>query len=141
MSTTTPIQPYLFFAGRSDEAIEFYRGALKAEVEMRITFSENPEAGKGRPLAPGWENKIMHASLRIAGGSVMLSDGCGPESEGFQGFSLSYSAPDEAEAHRAFAALSEGGKVELPLTKTFYSPCFGMLTDRFGIGWMIIVPA
>jgi len=139
--STTPIQPYLNFAGRADEAIEFYRTALKAEVEMRMTFKENPEPEKGMPLPAGWETKVMHASLRVAGGSLMLSDGCGPDSKGFHGFSLNYSTPDEAEARRAFAALSEGGEVDMPLMKTFYSPCFGMVTDRFGVCWMIMVPA
>jgi PhnB protein len=138
--TKSLVQPYLFFAGRSDEAIEFYRTALGAEVEMRMAFKENPEPGQGMPIPPGWESKVMHASIKVGGGTIMLSDGCGPDSKGFHGFSLSFSAPDEAEAKRAFAALSEGGEVSMPLTKTFYSPCFGMVTDRFGICWMVIVP-
>jgi PhnB protein len=136
----TQIQPYLFFAGRGDEAIEFYRTALHAEVEMRMLYKDNPDKENGMPIPPGWENKIMHAHIRIGSADVFLSDGCGPDHKGFQGFSLSLAAPDEAEAKRAFAALSAGGEVSLPITKTFFSPCFGMVTDRFGVGWMVIVP-
>lgn len=138
--STALVQPYLFLGGRGDEAIAFYGSALKAEVEMLMHYKESPEPSP-MPLPPGWENKIMHAALRIGGSTVMLSDGCGPNESGYKGFSLSYSAPDEAEAKRAFAALSNGGEVDMPLTKTFYSPCFGMVTDRFGICWMVIVMA
>jgi PhnB protein len=140
--STTLIQPYLFFAGRGDEAIEFYRTALGAEVEMCMHYKDNPEPQNQMPLPPGWENKIMHASLRIGGTHVFLSDGCGPTPAGaqtFQGFSLSLNAPNEAEAKRIFEALSAGGEVRLPISKTFFSPCFGMLADRFGVGWMVIV--
>jgi PhnB protein len=134
----TLIQPYLFFAGRGDEAIEFYRSALKAEVEMLMRYKDSPEPSP-MPLPPGWENKIMHAHLRIGGADVLLSDGCGTDHPGFHGISLTFNTSDEAEARRAFATLSEGGEVGMPLAKTFFSPCFGMVNDRFGICWMVIV--
>jgi len=140
MTTTNNrlIQPYLFFNGRCDEAIKFYRDALGAEVQMLMRYKESPEPAPPGKMPPGWENKVMHASIRIGETVLMASDGCGEKSS-FEGFSLSLSVPTEAEADRFFAALSNGGKVEMPLTKTFWSPRFGMLTDRFGVGWMISV--
>jgi len=138
--STTQIQPYLFLGGRGDEAIEFYRTALKAEVQMLMRYKESPEPPQ-MPLPPGWEEKIMHASLRIGAATVFLSDGCGANESGYKGFGLSLSVPDVAEADRAFAALSDGGEVGMPLSRTFFSPRFGMVTDRFGICWMVIVMA
>lgn len=144
MSNTTNqhlVQPYLFFDGRCEEAVEFYRKAIGAEVEMMMRFKDSPDSPPPGMLAPGYENKIMHTSFRVGQSTIMASDGCGTERIKFQGFSLSLSVPTEADADRVFAALSEGGKVEMPLTKTFWSPRFGMLTDRFGIGWMVnVVP-
>lgn len=131
------VQPYLFFNGRCEEAIEFYRRAIGAEVELMLRFKDSPEPPPPGMLAPGFENKIMHASFRVGATTLMASDGCGPDKTSFEGFSLSLSVPTEAEAERAFAALAEGGQVRMPLAKTFWSPRFGMLEDRFGIGWMI----
>lgn len=136
---STTITPYLFFSGRCEEAIEFYRKALGAEVEMMMRFSESPEPAPPGRLPPGFENKIMHATLRIGGAQIMASDGCEVNSK-IDGFSLVLSVPTEADAHKAFDALADGGKVELALCKTFWSPCYGMLTDRFNIGWMVMVP-
>ena len=133
------IQPYLFFNGRCEEALEFYRTAIGAKVEEILYFKDCPEPPPPDMSPPGWEKKVMHASFQINGTAVMASDGCG-EGKGFEGFSLSYSVPTEADADRVFAALSEGGEVTMPLDKTFWSPRFGMLTDRFGLGWMVIVP-
>ena len=130
------IQPYLFFNGRCEEAIEFYRKALAAEVEMMMRFKESPEPPPPGMVPPGWENKIMHASLRVGETILMVSDGCESQA-GFQGFSLSLAVFAEADADRAFAALSEGGQVQMSIGKTFWSPRFGMVTDRFGVGWMI----
>jgi PhnB protein len=130
------IDPYLNFDGRCEEAIEFYRKALGAEVTMLMRFKENPEPPQPGMVAPGSENKIMHSSLRI-GDSVV---GCCKGEPNFKGITLSLSVPDEAAADRAFTALSDGGKVHMPLTKTFFSPRFGMVADRFGVPWMIIVP-
>ena len=142
MSTTTTtgtIQPYLFFNGNCEQAIEFYRKALGAEVEMVMRFKDSPEPPPPGMVPQGWENKVMHASFRVGQTTVMASDGCGPESAGFQGFSLSLSVATEAEADRYFNALAAGGKVTMPLSKTFWSPRFGMLEDKFGIGWMVSV--
>ncbi len=133
------IQPYLFFNGNCEQAVDFYRKALGAEVEMMMRFKESPEPHPPGMLAPGWEDKVMHSSLRIGQTTVMASDGCGTEKSAFDGFSLSLAVATEAEADRAFAALADGGQVRMPLAKTFWSPRFGMLQDRFGIGWMISV--
>jgi PhnB protein len=136
---STVVQPYLFFGGRTEEALEFYRNAIGAEVEMLMRYKESPDAPPPGMLAPGYEEKVMHASFRVGGSTLMASDGCG-ESPSFAGFSLSLTVATEAEADRAFAALSEGGEVQMPLTRTFWSPRFGMVTDRFGIGWMVTLP-
>src|SRR3546814_641716 len=135
------IQPYLMFDGRCEEAIEFYRSALGAQVEMLMRFKDAPEAPPPGMVAPGSEDKVMHASLRIGETTVMASDGQCLGQPGFQGFSLSITATDEAEADRLFAALAEGGRVQMPLGKTFFSPLFGLLPDRLGGSWMVIVPA
>ena len=133
-----PIEPYLFFNGRCEEAIEFYKKALGVEVLMLMRYKESPEPPQPGMVPPGWENKIMHTTMRIGNATVMASDGCN-EGTNFQGFSLSLSVASEAEAKRAFTALSDDGQVRMPLTKTFWSPCFGMLADRFGVGWMVTV--
>ncbi|WP_024304347.1 VOC family protein [Pseudogulbenkiania sp. MAI-1] len=135
------VQTYLFFDGRCEEAIEFYRSALGAEVEMLMRFKDSPEPPQPGMVPPGAEDKVMHASFRIGESMVMASDGRCQGQPSFQGFALSLSAADQAEAERLFAALSEGGQVQMPLAKTFFSLCFGMVADRFGVSWMIIVPA
>ena len=134
------IQPYLFFNGRCEEAVEFYHKALGAEVEMMMRFKESPEPPKPGMVPPGFENKIMHTSFRVGGTTVMASDGHSAEKANFDGFSLAISVANEAEADRVFGALANGGQVRMPLAKTFWSPRFGMVTDRFGIGWMVSVP-
>ena len=131
------IEPYVFFGGRCEEAIEFYKKAIGAEVEMLMRFRESPEPMDGVP--PGFGDKVMHASLKVGGSRVMASDGCGEEQGGYKGFSLSISVENDAEAERVFSALSEGGQVQMPLTQTFWTSKFGMLTDRFGMGWMVSV--
>lgn len=136
-----PIEPYLFFNGRCEEAIEFYKKALGAEVLMMMRFKDSPEPHPPGMLPPGSENKIMHVSLSIGGATVMASDGRCTGQTNFQGFSLSLTAADEADAKRKFAALAEGGQVQMPLGKTFWSPCFGMVADRFAVGWMVTVAA
>jgi PhnB protein len=136
------IQPYLFFNGSCEQAVEFYCKALGAEVEMMMRFKESPEPPKPGMVTPGFENKIMHTSFRIGQTTVMASDGCSAEKPSFQGFSLSLAVTSETEADRVFAALADGGQVRMPLAKTFWSPRFGMVADRFGVGWMIsVVPA
>jgi PhnB protein len=142
MSTTKNnilVQPYLFFDGRCEEAIEFYRRALGAEVDILMRFKESPEPHQPGMCPPGSENKVMHASFRIGNTTILASDGrCGGK-PAFQGFSLSITVPTEDEAGQLFASLADGGQVQLPLAKTFFSPAFGMVADKFGVAWMVYV--
>jgi PhnB protein len=131
------IEPYLFFNGRAEEAIEFYKKALGAEVQMLMRFKDAPEQPPPDKVAPGSENKVMHASLKVGDTVLMLSDGMASGKTDFKGFSLSISVNKEADADRIFAALAAGGKVEMPLGKTFWAPKFGMVADKFGVGWMV----
>ena len=135
------VQSYLFFSGNCEAALEFYKSALGAEIEMVMHFDESPEPPPHDMLAPGFEKKVMHASFRVGASQIMASDGCGP-SGSFNGFSLSLAVATQAEADRYFNALAEGGKITMPLGQTFWSPRFGMLEDKFGIGWMVnVVPS
>jgi PhnB protein len=130
------VQPYLFFDGRCEEAIEFYRKAVGAEVTMLMRWKDSPDPN----MCPaGAENKVMHASLRVGDSTVLASDGRNEGKPNFQGFSLSLTAADDAEARERFAALGDGGQVQVPLAKTFFSSSFGMVADRFGVGWMVYV--
>ncbi|HYA38728.1 MAG TPA: VOC family protein [Candidatus Methylomirabilis sp.] len=133
------VQAYLFFEGRCEEAIEFYRQALGAEVTMLMRYKDNPEPPEKSKAPPGSENKVMHSSFRIGETTVMASDGLCLGKPNFQGFGLSLTVLDVTEADRKFAALADGGQVRMPLAKTFFSPRFGMVVDRFGVLWMIIV--
>jgi PhnB protein len=133
------IESYLFFNGRCEEAIEFYKRALGAELLFLMRNREAPEPPPPGELPPGSENKVMHATLRIGSSNIMLSDGHRDGKPVFNGFSLSLDAANEAEAGRLFAALCDGGKVQAPLAKTFWSPKFGMVADRFGVSWMVSV--
>ena len=132
------VQPYLFFDGRCEEAIEFYKGALGIKVEMVMRFKDNPDPQPGM-CPPGAENKVMHAAFHVGDSLVMASDGMAKGNPEFKGFTLSVDAKTEAEADRLFAALGKGGKVTMPLGKTFWSPRYGMVTDRFGVDWMVMV--
>ncbi len=143
MSTTNSqpvVQPYLFFNGRCEEAIDFYRKALGAEVNMLMRFKDSPELHQPGMIPPGSENKVMHANFRVGDTQIMASDGRCVGKPNFEGFALSLTVPNEAEADRRFVALADGGKVQMPLARTFFSPRFGMVTDRFGVLWMILVP-
>ncbi|NWG26475.1 MAG: VOC family protein [Pseudorhodoplanes sp.] len=133
--------PYLMFNGRCEEALNFYKNALGAEIGMMMRFKENPDAEKAEAAGcmPGDMNKIMHSAFQLKGSTVMASDGMAQGQPKFQGFSLSVEAKDEPEAERFFNALAEGGKVEVPLTETFFAKCFGMVADKFGVSWMVIV--
>jgi PhnB protein len=133
------VQPYLFFDGRCEEAIEFYRSALGAEVTMLMRFKDSPEPPKPGMCPPGSDDKVMHASFRIGETTVLASDGRCQGRPSFQGFSLSLTVPNDAEAERLFASLGDGGQVQMPLTKTFFSSRFGMVTDRLGVSWMVYV--
>src|SRR5262245_17003395 len=135
---TMKVGPYLFFDGRAEEAIEFYRRVLGAEVERMLRFKNNPDPQPGM-TPPGAENKIMHAGLRIGDTILLMSDGhCAGKPE-FRGFALSLYVANDAEAESRFKALSDGGQVQLPLKKTFFSSNFGMVTDRFGVTWIVLV--
>ena len=134
------VEPYLFFDGRCEEAIEFYRRTLGAEVTMLLRWKDCPEQPKNKDMIPpGSDNKVMHARLKIGQAAVMASDGRNTGKPSFQGFALSIGAASEAEADRVFNALADGGKVQMPMGKTFFSPRFGMVADRFGVSWMILV--
>jgi PhnB protein len=135
------LQPYLFFDGRCEEAVAFYVKALGAKVEMMMRYQDSPEPLPPGMVPPGSENKVMHASLHVGDSILMVCDDCSPTPTYFKGFSLSLDPATKADAERIFAALSDQGKVVMPLNKTFWSACFGMLTDRFGVGWMINVDA
>ena len=130
------VQPYLFFDGRCDEAIEFYKKTLGAEVGMLMRWKDSPDKGM---CSPGNENKVMHASLTIGETRVMASDGRNTGNPKFDGFALSVNAKDDADADKLFDGLSAGGNVIMPLGKTFFSPRFGMTQDKFGVNWMVIV--
>ena len=130
------IEPYLFFEGRADEAIDFYQKTLDAKLITRLRFKDNPD---GAPPNPAIAENVMHASLRIGDSTLLLSDGHGSEGPRFQGFSLTLSVASDAEVDRLFAALSEGGSVAQAPTKTFFSSRFAMATDRFGVMWIILV--
>src|SRR5262245_24252774 len=129
------IQPYLQFDGRCEEAIEFYKSALGAKVEWLMRFKDAPGPTM---IPPGADNKVMHSCLRIGETQVMASDGYCKGKPDFQGFSLTITAPNKSEADRLFNALGKGGAVQMPLAETFFSPCFGMVADRFGVSWMIV---
>lgn len=133
------VQPYLFFEGRCEEALEFYRATLGAKVTMLMRFKESPEPQPPGMCPPGSDDKVMHASFTIGETTLMASDGRATGSPVFQGFSLSLSAPTDAEAQRLFSALGDGGQVQMPLGKTFFASSFGMVADRFGVSWMITV--
>lgn len=136
------VQTYLQFNGRCEEALDFYRKAIGAEVTMLMRFKDSPEQpdpAEGSEAQSGMEDKVMHSSFQVGGTTLMATDGDCNKSAGFQGFALTLQAADEAEAERYFAALSDGGEVKMPLTKTFFSPKFGMLADRFGVSWMVLV--
>jgi PhnB protein len=134
---TKSVQPYLFFNGRCEEALEFYRKALGADVTVVMRYQDGPNPN----AVPGFENKVMHANFHIGGTQLMASDGRGDEELNFDGFALTLNVDTVEEANRLFAALADGGQVQMPLAETFYSPRFGMVTDRFGVRWMIIAAA
>ncbi|HJT61219.1 MAG TPA: VOC family protein [Burkholderiales bacterium] len=129
------VEPYLFFEGRTEEALEFYRQKLGAKVEAVLRYKENPEP-KYNP--PNSDNKVMHALFSIGDTKVMASDGNCTGKPSFQGFALTINAKDAAEAKQRFDALADGGKVQMPLAETFFAKSFGMVADRFGMGWMVI---
>jgi PhnB protein len=130
------IEPYLMLSGRCEEALYFYENAINAKTTMLMRFDESPEPHQ-MPLPTGWDKKIMHSAMMVGSTLVMASDGMSTEPAGFTGVTLSITADDEAQAKRYFDALSAGGNVMMPLAKTFWSPCFGMTSDKFGVNWMV----
>ena len=140
MSTqgTNAVEPYLFFDGRCEEALEYYRRELGAEVTALIRFKDSPEPASCGAALP---EKVMHATFRIGGTTIMASDGRCEGRPTFQGFSLCLNVATEAEADRRFQALADGGQVQMPLSSTFFSPRFGMVADRFGVSWMVLTAA
>jgi len=132
------VEPYLFFDGRCEEAIDFYKKTLGAQVAMLMRFKDNPSPGQN---PPGSADKVMHSCVTIGGGPVMISDGNCAGSPRFSGFSLTYDAKDEADAKRRFDALAKGGQVEMPLGETFFAKAFGTVKDKFGVSWMVIAGA
>lgn len=133
------LTPYLFFGGRCDEALAFYKKSLGAKVVMLMRFNESPDAVPEGMLQAGFENKVMHATVQIGKQNIMCSDGCNDKTS-FDGFRLTLSQPSTNECTRAFEALADGGKIEMPLSKTFWATLYGMVTDKFGVGWMVMVP-
>jgi len=134
------IQPYLFYPGNCDEAIAFYRDALGAQELFKMRFKDAPPDPQ-RPMPPEFAEKVMHATLQVGDAQFMMSDGdCMTQNDKFLGFSVSLAAPDAATAERYFNALTKDGKVTMPFQKTFWSPGFGMLSDKFGVPWMVTAP-
>jgi PhnB protein len=138
METTMPVTPYLVFNGRCEEALDFYKKALGAEVGMLMRFKDAPVPPQPGCTPPD-SNKIMHSAFQIGGTTVMASDGMAQGAPKFEGFSLSVNAKDESDANRMFGALSDGGQVQMPLGKTFFAKSFGMVADKFGVSWMVMV--
>lgn len=132
------VEPYLFFNGRCDEALKYYEQALDARITARMRFAESPQTPE-QHLPPNWSEKVMHANLQVGDSTVMASDGMSAEGPNFDGFALTLNVPNEDLARRYFDNLAAGGVVKMPLAKTFWSPLFGMVTDRFGLGWMVTV--
>jgi PhnB protein len=130
------LQPYLFFEGRTEEAIDFYKQAVGAKVEMLMHWKDCPDKNA---CTPQNANKVMHAAVTVGDSRVLMSDGNCQGKPDFKGFSLTISAKTEAEADKFFDSLSAGGEVRQPMVKTFFSPKFGMCADKFGVGWMVLV--
>ncbi|KQO16782.1 VOC family protein [Acidovorax sp. Leaf78] len=139
------VEPYLMFEGRCEEALDFYRSALGAQVTALMRFKDHPESAGGPGCAEGGgpgptPEMVMHAAFTVGDTQLMASDGMGSGQRNFQGISLALSPADEAQARRYFDALAEGGQVQMPLAKTFFSQAFGMVADRFGVPWMVVAP-
>ncbi len=133
------VESLITFGGRCEEALEFYKKAVGAEVTALMRWKESPDAAMKAP--PGYGEKIMHANFRIGETQLMADDGMGDKPAEFKGITLAIEAADDAEAKRVFTALGEDGKVSMPLTKTFWTSSFGMLTDKFGVPWAVNVAA
>ena len=133
------VEPYLMLSGRAEDALAFYNQAIGAKTVMVMRFDESPDQNHPMPLPPDWDKKIIHCSMTVGDTLVMMSDGMSAVPKDLSGITLSLTADDEAHANKLFDALSAGGKVFMPLSKTFWSPCFGMTSDKFGVSWMVTV--
>jgi PhnB protein len=146
-SGSQAIKPYLFFDGRCDEALEFYTRTLGARVEQLFRFKDAPPQGDALPqegcgpMTADMAEKVMHACVTIRGTMLFVSDGMCQGKPEFKGVSLALEMPTDAEAETVFAALGEGGQVQMPMAPTFFASRFGMVADRFGVSWMITSPA
>ncbi len=132
------VQAYLQFDGRCEEALNFYKRALGAEIEALMRFKENPDA---KMTPEGAEEKVMHSCFRVGDTRIMASDGYCKGSPSFEGFSMALQTPSRAEAERLAKALADGGEMQMPITETFFSTGFGMVKDRFGVHWMVVAPS
>lgn len=130
------VQPYVFFDGKCDEALEFYKRALGAKVTALMRWQEAPDKSM---ITPGQENKVMHSEFQVGETVILASDGRSTGKPSFQGFALTITADSDADAKRMFNALGDGGQVQMPLEKTFFASLFGMVADKFGVGWMVMV--
>jgi PhnB protein len=133
-----PVKPYLFFNGQCEEAAAYYKEVFGAEVTFIMRFCDSPEPLPPGAVPPGSENKVMHMAMRVGGSEILASDGGCQTSARPEGFSLVYSVQSEHEAEKLFGLLGDGGRIEMPLGKTFFAPSFGIVSDRFGVSWMII---
>ena len=133
------VQAYISFHGHCEEALEFYKKSVGAEVTGLMRWKESPDAAMKPPH--GFEEKVMNASFRIGDTALMADDSPGASPAEFKGMTLAIEVADDAEARRVFTALGEGGKVTMALMKTFWTSSFGMLTDQFGVPWMVNVAA
>ncbi len=126
------VTPYIAFSGTCREAVEFYKKALSAEVLFSQTFGESPMASMGAA------DKIMHCSIKVGSSVIMMCDDPRPDAAaGVGNISLALGLNDPKEAKQLFDNLAEGGSVSMPLEKTFWAEAFGMLTDKFGVRWMV----
>ncbi len=134
------VQPYLSFEGRAQEAIDFYKSALDAKVDVIMHFKDAPPEVLSQ-MSPQSRDKIMHAAFRIGDTQVMASDGQCTGKSTFSGIALTLNATSNAEAEKMFNALAQGGgKVNMPMSETFFAHRFGMVADKFGVGWMVLNP-
>ena len=130
------VQPYLYFGGKSEEAIDFYKGAIGAKVEMLMHFKDMP--GDKSMIPPGGESKVMHACIKVGDSPIFLSDGNCDGKPAFSGITLTINATSDAEADKLFTALGQGGQIQMPIAETFFATRFGMVADKFGVSWMVI---
>ena len=129
------VNSYLFFDGKCEEALEFYKSKLGAKVTALMRFKEAPDQTN---MSPESKDKVMHSEFMVGETKILASDGYCKGAPKFDGFSLTIQCANDAEAEKLYKAVGEGGQVTMPLDKTFFASSFGMVTDKFGVGWMVI---